>query len=347
MSAFPPLKNDLLLRVLRGEKTERPPVWMMRQAGRYLPQYMELRRQYDFFTRVETPALAAEITIQPIDELETDAAILFSDILVIPQAMGVKVEMQPGYGPRLPEPIRSQEAVARLRGAGAVDHLGYVMDALKETRTRLKGRAPLIGFAGAPWTLFCYMVEGQGSKEFTRAKAYLFQQPEDAHALLEKITRATVAYLQAQVAAGAQVLQLFDTWAGLLDPVSFRSLLFPYIRRIVESIEGVPVIVFAKGAWHALPLMRSLPVSGIGIDWQTPPRFARQALGERRVLQGNLDPHILLQKPEAIRRRTEDMLRAFGPHHIGNLGHGILPQVPVEHARTFVETVQAWRYERS
>ena len=344
MREFPQLKNDLLLRVLRGEITERPPVWMMRQAGRYLPQYMELRRKYDFFTRVETPSLAAEITLQPVDELETDAAILFSDILVIPQAMGVKVEMEPGFGPRIPTPVRTREAIDGLRGASAVDHLGYVMEALQQTRHGLGGRVPLIGFAGAPWTLFCYMVEGKGSKEFTIAKQFLFQEPELAHALMDKTSDATIAYLNAQAEAGAQVLQLFDTWAGLLDPVTFRQFLFPYLQKITRQVKDAPLILFAKGAWHTLPLLRSLPVAGYGIDWQVPPRFARQSFGSRTPLQGNLDPHNLLRPQREIETMTQDMLRSFGRHHIANLGHGILPMVPVEHARTFVETVKAWRY---
>jgi uroporphyrinogen decarboxylase len=344
MSAFLPLENDLLLRTLAGEITERPPVWMMRQAGRYLPQYRQLRERYDFFTRVETPSLAAEITLQPIDELGPDAAILFSDILVVPRAMGLEVEMHPGHGPHVPHPIAHSTEVDGLRGAEAVQELGYVMDALRETRRGLQGRVPLIGFAGAPWTLFCYMVEGGGSKEFTRAKQMLLQAPETAHALLDKITEATIAYLRAQVEAGAQALQLFDTWAGLIDPETFRTRMFPYLHRIVASVADVPVIVFARGAWHALPMLRSLPAAALAIDWQTPARYARQALGEDRVLQGNLDPHLLLAPPETIHKATLRMLEAFGPRHIANLGHGILPNVPVEHARTFVDTVKAFRY---
>src|SRR5215467_5613803 len=249
------LTNDILLKVLRGEKVERPPVWMMRQAGRYLPEYMVLREKYDFFERCQNPELACEITIQPVDIIGVDAAILFSDILVVPQAMGLEVELVESKGPILPEPIKTLSDFDRIRVPDVNETLQYVFDAIKLIKQELNDRVPLIGFAGAPWTILCYMVQGKGSKTFDEAKAFCYTQPSMAHRLLQMITDTTIAYLREQVKAGVDVIQVFDSWGGLLGPDDFENISLRYMRQIVEAIDEVPVIIFAKGAWHSLPSM--------------------------------------------------------------------------------------------
>jgi uroporphyrinogen decarboxylase len=262
------LKNDLLLRALRHEFVERPPVWMMRQAGRYLPDYIKLRDKYDFFTRVQTPELATEITLQPVDQVGVDAAIIFSDILVIPQAMGLEVLMEEGKGPSLPRTIRTQVDIDELVTSGAEENLSYVLEALKLTKKELNGRVPLIGFAGAPWTLLCYMVEGKGSKTWDKAKQFAYTEPALAHQLLQKITTITIDYLRAQVKAGADTVQVFDSWAGSLSPGDFKTFAQPYLLQIATALkEYAPVILFPKGSWYAIRDLASSDASGIGIDW--------------------------------------------------------------------------------
>ena len=242
------LKNDLFLKALRGETVERPPVWMMRQAGRYLPDFMKLKEKYDFFTRCRTPELATEITVMPIDQIGPDAAILFSDILVIPQAMGIEVEMKNGIGPWLPNPVRSLEAVAQVNVPDIDESLGYVLEAIKMTKEALNDEVPLIGFAGSPWTILCYSVEGQGSKSFDKAKGFCFSQPEAAHQLLQKITDTTIAYLKAKVKAGVNAVQIFDSWGGMLSPVDYQEFSWKYIQQIIDALKDeAPVIVFGKG----------------------------------------------------------------------------------------------------
>jgi uroporphyrinogen decarboxylase len=341
------LKNDLLLRALRGERTERTPVWMMRQAGRYLPDFRKLKEKYTFFERCQNPQLAAEITIQPVDQVGVDAAIIFSDILVVPQAMGMEVQMVEHKGPILPEPIKRSADLDRLFVPDVDDSLGYVFEALRITKQRLDGRVPLIGFAGAPWTLLCYMVEGKGSKTFDEAKAFCYTQPETAHRLLQAITDTTIAYLQGQVAAGADVIQLFDSWGGLLGPDDFEVWSLYYIRQIVTALKDKALtIIFAKGAWHSLDTMAATGAHGLGIDWCIRPQMARNLAGPNITLQGNFDPAKLLSPIPVIRREVKAMLDAFsGAPHIANLGHGILPNVPVEHAIAFVETVKNYQYE--
>jgi uroporphyrinogen decarboxylase len=341
------LKNDLLLRTLRGEKTERTPVWMMRQAGRYLPDYLKLKDKYSFFERVQRPELAAEITIQPVEQVGVDAAIIFSDILVIPQAMGMEVQMVEHKGPILPDPIRRASDLDKLRVPDVIESLGYVFEALRLTKKTLDGRVPLIGFAGAPWTLLCYMVEGKGSKTFDVAKAFCYTQPETANLLLQLITDTTIAYLKGQAAAGADVIQIFDSWGGLLGPEDFEALSLRYIRQIVAALKGhALLIIFAKGAWHSLEEMAATGADGLGIDWCIRPAMARQLAGPRVALQGNFDPAKLLSPIPVIRKEVRAMLDAFdGGPHIANLGHGILPNVPVDHARAFVETVKNYAYE--
>ncbi|MEP6950299.1 MAG: uroporphyrinogen decarboxylase, partial [Ginsengibacter sp.] len=289
------LRNDLLLRALRREKVERPPVWMMRQAGRYLPGYMKLRAKYDFFTRVQTPQLAAEITLQPIDEIGVDAAIIFSDILVIPQAMGVEVLMEEGKGPTLPNIIKTQKDIDALVTNNVEEELVYVTKALSLTKQELNGRVPLIGFAGAPWTILCYMVEGKGSKTWEKAKQFCFTQPGLAHQLLQKITDATISYLKAQASAGADVLQVFDSWSGALSPADFKLFAQPYLIQIADAVKDhAPVILFPKGSWYALKELSESSASALGIDWCISPRCAREITGNKITLQGNFDPAKLL-----------------------------------------------------
>jgi len=338
------LKNDLLVRTLRGETVERPPVWMMRQAGRYLPEYMLLREKYGFFERCRTPELACEITLQPVDIIGVDAAILFSDILVVPQAMGLEVELVESKGPILPQPIRQLSDFDRIRTPDVHETLQYVFYAIKLTKQELNSRVPLIGFAGAPWTILCYMVQGKGSKTFDEAKAFCYTQPGMAHRLLQMITDTTINYLREQARSGADVIQIFDSWGGLLGPVDFETISLQYIRQIVDALRDVvPTIVFAKGAWHSLKSMAGTGAQGLGIDWCITAQMARELAGDNVTLQGNLDPAKLMASIPVIKKEVNAMLNDFGgQRHIANLGHGILPNVPVDHARAFVDTVKEW-----
>ena len=340
------IKNDLLLRALRGEDVERVPVWMMRQAGRYLPEYIKIREKYSFFERCQNPELATEITLQPIDIIGVDAAILFSDILVVPQAMGLEVQLIESKGPYLPNPIKNQSDLKRLSIPNVEEKLGYVVEAIKLIKKSLNNRVPLIGFAGSPWTLLCYMVQGQGSKTFDEAKAFCYTQPILAHQLLAMITETTIAYLKAQIEAGADTVQIFDSWGGLLGVEDFNELSLQYLQKIVQAISPLaPVIVFSKGAWFALPALSKIGAAGLGIDWNTPPKLARDFVGNKICLQGNFDPAKLLSPIPTIIKETEIMIRSFGKkNYIANLGHGILPNVPVENAKAFVRTVQNFDY---
>lgn len=338
------IKNDLLLRTLRKETVERPPVWMMRQAGRYLPDYLKLKAKYDFFTRVQTPELACAITLQPIDQVGVDAAIIFSDILVIPQAMGLEVLMEEGKGPSLPKVIETQKDIDNLVTDGAEHSLKYVYDALSLTKSELNNRVPLIGFAGAPWTILCYMVEGKGSKTWEKAKQFAYTQPLLAHQLLQKITNITISYLKFQAKAGADTVQVFDSWAGALSPADFKTFAQPYLLQIADALkDAVPVILFPKGSWYALKDLSESSASGIGIDWCITPQFARELTGNRIVLQGNFDPAKLLAPIPEIKKAVKEMIDAFGTqNYIANLGHGITPNIPVDHARAFVDAVKEY-----
>ena len=317
---------------------------MMRQAGRYLPDYIKLREKYDFFTRVETPELACEITLQPVDQVGVDAAIIFSDILVIPQAMGMKVLMEEGRGPLLPDVIKTEADIDALLVDGTEQRLDYVIKALSLTRKELAGRVPLIGFAGAPWTLLCYMVEGKGSKTFDKAKQFCFTQPELAHKLLQKITDATISYLKAQVSAGADLVQVFDSWSGMLSPGDFKLFAQPYLIQIADAVRShAPVILFPKGSWYAFPELSKSSASGLGVDWNITPAMARQITNNSITLQGNFDPAKLLAPIPQIKKEVKEMIDAFGTdRYIANLGHGILPNVPVDHARAFVDAVKEY-----
>lgn len=343
------MQNDLILRAARGEKVERTPVWLMRQAGRVLPEYRAVRAKMGGFKElVETPAFASEVTIQPVDILGVDAAIIFSDILVIPEAMGLPYTMVEAKGPRFEKTIENKSNIDALRVANGDDDLPYVMEALRLTKKALNGRVPLIGFAGAPWTLLAYMVEGSGSKTFSKAKKFLYAEPILAHALLEKIALSTINYLKAQVAAGADMLQIFDSWAGVLSPEQYREFSLRYISMICDALQDtVPLTVFAKDAHFARREMGHLHCNTIGLDWTADIHESRALIGSNKTLQGNMDPCLLYASDEVIVRETEKMLRAFGPHrHIANLGHGLYPDMEKEKVKLFVDTVKNFRFER-
>ena len=338
------LKNDLILKALKGEPVSRPPVWMMRQAGRYLPDYIKLREKYDFFTRVQTPELACEITLQPVDQVGVDAAILFSDILVIPQAMGLTVLLEENKGPVLPNVIKTKEDIDALNCTEVDESLSYVYKALKLIKQELNGRVPLIGFAGAPWTLLCYMIEGKGSKTWDKAKQFCFTQPELAHSLLQKITDITILYLNAQVNAGADLVQVFDSWSGMLSPADFKLYAQPYLIQIADAVSShAPVILFPKGSWYALTDLSKTSAAGLGLDWSITPEMARSMTNNSITLQGNFDPSKLLAPIPQIKKEVKEMIDAFGVNkYIANLGHGIMPNIPVDHARAFVDAVKEY-----
>ncbi len=338
------IKNDLFLRALKGETVSRPPVWMMRQAGRFLPEFIAIREKYDFFTRCRTPELASEITVQPIRRYGMDAAILFSDILVIPQAMNIEVQMKPDFGPYLPNPIRTPKDVDTVIVPDVNETLGYVMDAIKATKELLNNDIPLIGFAGSPWTILCYCVQGQGSKNFDKAKEFCFTQPVAAHTLLQKITDTTIAYLKEKVKAGVDVVQIFDSWGGMLSPVDYQEFSWKYINQIIEALkDNVPVIAFGKGCWFALEEMSKSNVSALGVDWTISPQVARKLTNNSITLQGNFDPSRLLSPPSEIKKMVTKMIDDFGKDkYIVNLGHGILPNIPLDNAKAFIDAVKEY-----
>ncbi|KUJ22250.1 uroporphyrinogen decarboxylase [Mollisia scopiformis] len=343
---FEPLQNDLILRTAWGQKVERPPMWVMRQAGRYLPEYHEAKGKHDFFECCRSPEIASTLTLQPIERFAglVDAAIIFSDILVIPQALGMTVEMVDKKGPHFPEPLKSPEdgqyAKVLKKDVDVAAELDYVYKAITMTRHKLKGRVPLYGFCGAPWTLFCYMVEGGGSKMFIETKTWIYKYPKATQDMLQKIAEVCVEYLALQVKAGAQILQVFDSWAGELSPSSFKKFSQPYLAyiskhlpvRIKElGLEPVPMVVFAKGAWYALDSLCDLGYQVVGLDWLQDPSEAVKIRGDRKVVfQGNADPGVLYGSREAITATAEEMVAGFGGGKqgwIANLGHGITPGV--------------------
>lgn len=340
------LENDLFLRTARGEEVERPPVWLMRQAGRILPQYRELRAKLSGFKElVETPALACEVTIQPVDELGVDAAIIFSDILVIPEAMGLTYEMIKGKGPWFPNTIETQSDIDKLvTGEAAAAELQYVYDAVALTKKELNGRVPLIGFAGAPWTIMAYMIEGSGSKTFSKAKKFLYTEPVLAHQLLQKITTATISYLKTKINAGVDLVQIFDSWAGILTKEQYKEFALPYIAQICDAIDEVPKTVFAKGAYFMRQEIGQLNCNVLGVDWNMDAMETRQLVGGSKVLQGNLDPCMLYASPEQIQAETIKLIQNFGSKHIVNLGHGVYPDTPLDGVKAFVNTVKSYRY---
>jgi uroporphyrinogen decarboxylase len=338
------MQNDLILKAAEGKPVERTPVWVMRQAGRILPEYRKVRGSVSgFIELVRTPELAAEVTLQPVDILGVDAAIIFSDILVIPEAMGLPYTMDEGAGPRFPEIVKNASDAARLHVAQSED-LRYVADAIALCKKELQGRVPIIGFAGAPWTLFCYMTEGKGSKTFSIPRRWLYTQPEASHQLLQKITEGTIAYLKMQVDAGAQMVQLFDSWAGVLPPELYREFSIRYLGIICEALSPVvPVTVFAKDARFAFEDFNRLNCRTIGLDWQAEPKKVRKIL-PGKTLQGNLDPCLLYASDEDIVNGTQNMLKAFaGGPHIANLGHGVYPDTDAQKVKLFIDTVKNFK----
>lgn len=347
------LQNDLLLKAARGEATERPPVWMMRQAGRILPEYRAVRNSLSGFKElVTTPDKAAEVTLQPVDILGVDAAIIFSDILVIPEAVGLDYEMVEKRGPHFPEVVRNEAAFEKLSADNVPEKLAYVTDAIRETKKRLADRVPLIGFAGAPFTIFTYMVEGGGSKTFSHARRLLYQQPELAHKILQLITDATIVYLRTQIEAGANLVQVFDSWAGILSPSQYSAFSTPYMRQICEALKethpDTPITLFAKGAWFALPELAELDCDVLGLDWTITPEEGLRLTKGKKTLQGNLDPCALYAPKERIAEEAEQMIAAFKGHPlIVNLGHGLYPDTDWTHAKHFVDSVKAMRYAKA
>jgi|SRR6185312_9411171 len=337
------MKNDLLLRAANGQETERVPVWLMRQAGRILPGYRKLReRVKDFKELVKTPALSCEASLEPVGLLGVDAAIIFSDILVVPEAMGLDYEMIESKGPMFEKTIRNQKDIDALR-IGSIENWNYVTDAIKLTKSELNGKVPLIGFAGSPWTIFAYMTEGKGSKTFSVAKKMLYSEPAMAHALLDKITQTTIQYLKDQVTAGAQIIQIFDSWGGILSPESYEEFSLPYISKICDALNGlVPVIAFPRGALFSAKKIAKLNCSVISLDWTVNPIEAREML-PGKSLQGNLDPCVLYAEPSVIKRKTQQMLQQFGTRrYIANLGHGVYPDIPMDNVLHFIESVQQY-----
>lgn len=340
-----PFKNDLILRAARGEKTERTPVWLMRQAGRVLPEYRAVREKTGgFIEMVTNPELAAEVTIQPVDILGVDAAIIFSDILVIPEAMGLPYTMEEKRGPLFPRTVQTAADIENIRIAEPEADLAYVLDAIKLVKRDLNNRVPLIGFAGAPWTIFAYMVEGSGSKTFSKAKKMLYAEPELAHKLLDKITQSTIVYLKAQIAAGADMVQLFDSWAGMLAPDVYEIFALRYIAQICDAITEVPVTIFAKGAFFAREGMAKLSCNTIGLDWNMEIAESRRIIGPYKTLQGNLDPCVLYASFDQVREQTRQMMKAFeGQRHIANLGHGLYPDLSPDKVKCFIDTVKEYQ----
>lgn len=336
------LKNDLLLRAAKGEYTERTPVWVMRQAGRILKEYREVREKLSgFIELVKNPELAAEVTIQPVDILGVDAAIIFSDILVIPEAMGLPYEMIEKKGPLFPETISSEKNIDKLKIADA-DALGYVLEAIKVTKKELNDRVPLIGFAGAPWTIFCYMVEGHGSKTFSRARKMLYTAPEMSHKLLQMITDSTISYLKGQIAAGTDIVQVFDSWAGILPEKHYEEFSLKYISQICDAIGEAPVIVFAKGALASRKTIGETSCSVVGMDWNMNIEETRRLI-PHKTLQGNLDPAALYASFNVIRKETKTMIDAFGKEkHIANLGHGVYPDIEADKVKCFIDVVKEY-----
>lgn len=343
------IKNDLILRAARGEKVERTPVWLMRQAGRILPEYREVRAKMGGFKElVESPEFACEVSIQPVDILGVDAAIIFSDILVIPEGMGLPYQMVESRGPWFEKTIQNEQDIDALKIAEAQD-VPYTIEAIKMLKKELNGRVPVIGFAGAPWTILAYMVEGSGSKTFSKAKKFLYTQPQAAHLLLQKITASTINYLKAQIHAGADMIQLFDSWAGILSPMQYKDFSHRYIDAICNSLKNefptTPLTVFAKGAFFALEDFSKSNCNTIGLDWNMPISDSRKLVGWDKTLQGNMDPCLLYADYKTIETETIKLLKEFGPsRHIANLGHGVYADVDKDKVKCFVETIKNFRF---
>ncbi len=337
------MKNDLLIRAARGESVERTPVWMMRQAGRYLPEYRVVRKGVDFLTLCKTVDLAVEVSLQPYRILGVDAVIMFSDILIPVEAMGQEVRLTEAKGPEMPEPIRTREQIDRLIVPDPIEKTGFVMEIIRALRRELDGAVPLIGFAGAPWTLAAYMIEGGGSRNYAHVKRMMYTEPQTFHALLDKIADTVILYLNAQIEAGAQVVQLFDSWAGELSPDDYEQFALPYEQKIFESINraSAPSIIYINGSGTFLEKMATCCADVLSLDWRVRLADARARVGDNVSLQGNLDPCVLLSTPEIVAERARKLIREGGGHrHILNLGHGILPMTPVENAQAFIDAAK-------
>ncbi|XXK44284.1 uroporphyrinogen decarboxylase [Porticoccaceae bacterium nBUS_17] len=342
------LKNDRFLRALARQPVDKTPVWMMRQAGRYLPEYRQVRGQAgDFMSLCKNTELACEVTLQPLERFELDAAILFSDILTIPDAMGLGLYFAEGEGPKFHKPLRSEADIDQLEVINTAVDLTYVTDAVSMIRQELNGRVPLIGFSGSPWTLATYMIEGQSSRDFTRAKTMLYTQPELLHQLLEKLALSVIDYLNAQILAGAQVVQIFDTWGGALSHSAYLEFSLTYMAKIVDGLikqadgRDVPVILFTKGGGLWLEAMADTGCDCLGLDWTVDIGAAHHRVGDKVALQGNMDPAILRAKPEVIRGEVKRILGSFGQNdgHVFNLGHGITPDINPDNAKIFIDAV--------
>ena len=342
------LKNDILLRALQRQPVDRTPVWIMRQAGRYLPEYLKTRAEAgSFMDLCQTPELACEVTLQPLRRFSLDAAIIFSDILTIPDVMGLKLYFVAGEGPKFEHPLQSADDIRKLPSPDVNESLGYVMDAISLTRRELGGKVPLIGFSGSPWTLATYMIEGGSSKTFSKAKKLIYQDPEIAHQLLEKLAATVTDYLNAQIEAGAQAVQIFDTWGGALSAQAYQDFSLRYMTQIVSGLkrenEGrrVPVILFSKGCNTQLERLADTGCDALGVDWTVSLDEARNRVGDRVALQGNLDPSVLLANKKVIRREVSETLNSFGQGagHVFNLGHGITPDVDPEHLSALISAV--------
>ncbi len=349
-----PLKNDRFLRALLKQPVDRTPVWMMRQAGRYLPEYRATRKQAgSFMDLCQNPELACEVTMQPLRRYDFDAAILFSDILTIPDAFGQGLYFEEGEGPRFKKVIRSPADVEALPDVAIKEELAYVYAAVARIRQELAGRVPLIGFSGSPWTLATYMIEGGGSKDFRIAKQFLYNHPEAMHMLLQRLADAVIEYLNAQIEAGAQVVQIFDTWGGILTPSAYQDFSLNYMRKIVQGLikesdgSTVPVILFTKNGGHWLEAIADSGCHGVGLDWTIGIDEARARVGKKVALQGNMDPCILYAEPKVIRAEVKRILEAFGSSsgHVFNLGHGIMPGVDPDHVAVFVDAVHEFSAE--
>jgi uroporphyrinogen decarboxylase len=345
------LKNDLLLRALLRQPTPRTPVWMMRQAGRYLPEYRATRaRAGSFLNLCMTPELACEVTLQPLERFPLDAAILFSDILTIPHAMGLGLQFETGEGPRITHTVRTPADLRQIRKPDPLVELRYVIDAVALIRRELDGRVPLIGFAGSPWTVATYIVEGGSTRDFAIIKKMMYESPALLHELLAILAETTTDYLNAQIAAGAQAVMLFDTWGGVLTPAQYREFSLAYMQRIVDALiaehEGhrVPRILFTKGGGAWLPQMAQVACDALGVDWTTDLATARQAVEDKKALQGNLDPCCLYAPPDRIREEVQRVLASYGygHGHVFNLGHGIHPAIPPEHVAAMIEAVHTF-----
>jgi len=343
------LKNDRYLRALLRQPVDKTPVWVMRQAGRYLPEYREVRAKAgDFMTLCTTPELACEVTLQPLRRFDLDAAIIFSDILTIPDAMGLGLHFVAGEGPKFNSVIQSAADISKLAVPDMEGSLGYVMDAIRLTRKEIDGKVPLIGFSGSPWTLACYMVEGGSSKDFAKVKGMMFDAPEQMHALLDVLAKSVTAYLNAQIAAGAQSIMLFDTWGGALSTENYQQFSLAYMQQIVAGLkresEGrkVPVTMFTKGGGQWLELMANTGVDAVGLDWTTDLGKARQRIGDKVALQGNMDPCVLYASADRVEQEVASVLASFGKAetgHVFNLGHGIHPTIAPENMQRLVDSV--------